>query len=239
MTLLMGMDGCRTGWVCASARAGGGPGGGPERVELQVYGHIFHALDRDPGLAVVDMPIGLLEAPRRGGRTCDREARRLLGRPRASSVFSPPVRPLLNATDYASVRGRGLTLQAFHLLPRIRELDAVVTPGLQSSCVREGHPEVTFRLLAGAPVVHPKRRAAGRNERLQALLRGTRPSQAAYLRAWEGRRAVLRHGAAAPDDVLDALAMLATAFRIRAHRARRLPPDPPRDARGLRMEIWA
>ena len=40
-----------------------------------------------PSIVCVDIPIGLPEVTRRGGRSCESEARRLLGR-RASSVFS-------------------------------------------------------------------------------------------------------------------------------------------------------
>lgn len=43
----------------------------------------------------------------------------------------------------------------------------------------------------------------------------------------------------ASDDVLDAHAACWTARRIHHGTAERLPPgDPPRNARGLRMEIW-
>jgi predicted RNase H-like nuclease len=44
--------------------------------------------------------------------------------------------------------------------------------------------------------------------------------------------------ATAPDDLLDAAACALAAERILAGRARRVPDDPPRDSRGLRMEIW-
>ena len=44
---------------------------------------------------------------------------------------------------------------------------------------------------------------------------------------------------AQPDDLLDAAACALAARDIQAGRATRLPgPTPPRDARGLRMEIW-
>ncbi len=39
--------------------------------------------------AAIDIPIGLLDHPAQGGRECDRAARRVLGRGRQSSVFSP------------------------------------------------------------------------------------------------------------------------------------------------------
>ncbi len=40
------------------------------------------------------------------------------------------------------------------------------------------------------------------------------------------------------DDILDACALVLAAQRILTRQAVRLPPAPPTDARGLRMEIW-
>jgi predicted RNase H-like nuclease len=42
----------------------------------------------DFDIIAVDVPIGLLDAYEVGGRACDRAARKLLGVPRASSVFT-------------------------------------------------------------------------------------------------------------------------------------------------------
>jgi predicted RNase H-like nuclease len=43
----------------------------------------------------------------------------------------------------------------------------------------------------------------------------------------------------ARDDIVDAVALLVCARRIRAGRARVFPSAPERDRRGLRMEIVA
>ncbi len=40
------------------------------------------------------------------------------------------------------------------------------------------------------------------------------------------------------DDVLDAYAAAWAALRIAENAARRIPPRPPIDAKGLRMEMW-
>jgi predicted RNase H-like nuclease len=50
----------------------------------------------------------------------------------------------------------GLSVQAYHLIPRIRELDALLTPDLQAR-VWESHPELSFRAMTGAPIASPKR----------------------------------------------------------------------------------
>ncbi|MBN9000303.1 MAG: DUF429 domain-containing protein, partial [Rhizobiales bacterium] len=43
----------------------------------------------------------------------------------------------------------------------------------------------------------------------------------------------------APDDLLDAAALALIARRIRTGEAESFPREPERDARGLRMAIWA
>ena len=82
---------------------------------------------------------------------------------------------------------------------------------------------------------HNKRTAEGRRERL-SLLRPT-ARQSLY------RSGPCAHGAwpepRGLDDVLDACALAIVADRRRRGLARCLPAgEPPRDAKGLRMEIW-
>jgi predicted RNase H-like nuclease len=79
------------------------------------------ALPERPAIIAVDMPIGLLPRPSPGGRVCDRDARKLLRRPRASSVFSPPTRAGLAALSYddvAVLNGAGMSMEAFTSCPR-------------------------------------------------------------------------------------------------------------------------
>jgi predicted RNase H-like nuclease len=189
----------------------------------------------------VDMPIGLLDAAEPGGRECDRRARRLLGAPRACSVFSPPVRAALRQTTYAAALSAnrasarialGISRQCFNLFDKMREVDvALARAGGAAARVREIHPELAFRALAEAPagLASAKSCAIGRQRRA-ALLRAAYPGIERALAA--------RPGGAAVDDVLDAFAVCWSAARIARGAGVRLPPRPPRDARGLRMEIW-
>ena len=59
---------------------------------------------RDGELILVDIPIGLCDHTR-PTRTCDQEARRLIG-PRRSSVFPAPSRAALLAADYREANER-------------------------------------------------------------------------------------------------------------------------------------
>lgn len=187
------------------------------------------------GLSVlaIDMPFGLLDAPRRGGRDCEREARALLRR-KASSVFPSPCRPALSCTTYADANaiskklGVGLTRQMFHLLPKMREIDDLlrVRPDLRA-VMHEAHPELAFaRMNGGRPVLSKKRKREGYEERLKLLVS-------------HGFKCAVDHlPGAARDDILDAVAVCRTACLIAEGKATRLGPAEARDGYGLSMNIW-
>lgn len=235
-----GVDGCRGGWLVILL---GCRGAVVETVRFRLVRHFSEipALPEQPVRVAVDMPIGLPETAEAGGRACDRAARLLLGR-RRSSVFSPPARPALATASYAeavllqrraSPSGPGLTRQAWNIGPRIREVDQCMSPALQARIV-ESHPELVFLSLAGEPMAHPKRSAAGREERLRLLI----PRLGADLPDPEALRARYGKAQLAVDDVIDACALAIAAERIHLGLARRLPDTPVCDAKGLRMEIW-
>jgi predicted RNase H-like nuclease len=116
------------------------------------------ALAVDAVVIAVDVPIGILDV---GVRTADGAARRFVG-PRASSVFSTPVRRVLAAATYAEARraaveltGRSLSAQTYALRRRILELDEYAHADER---VIEVHPEVSFRELARRPLASKHRR---------------------------------------------------------------------------------
>jgi len=232
-----GVDGCRGGWLVLLA-AYDEPAAHPLQAAMHVCATFAEvlALRPHPTAMAVDMPIGLLECAVPGGRECDRAARALLGRPRASSVFSPPARPALVNGGYADAmlrNGAGLSKQAYNILPRIREVDDAMTPALQRR-VFETHPELVFARLAGHPMRHGKRTAAGASERLACL----RPVWGGALPDAQRARAQLGRGKVALDDVLDACALAHAAWCIHRGDGRRYPELPACDTRGLRMEVW-
>ena len=218
MPLLAGVDGCRTGWVVVT------DGGA---AVVPTFAAVLGSLPGDAIIAI-DIPIGLADHYERGGRACDRQARAALGRARGSSVFPAPPRPGLGARTLAAARARGwpATLQALNLLPKIEEVDACMTPALQTR-VFEALPELAFRELnRGEPVVPNKRHAEGRARRW-ALLGSAGIPRPDRPRAGE-----------AEDDLVDACAELWIARRLARGDAVRVPDDPAHDAHGLRMEIW-
>ena len=163
--ILRGVDGCRGGWLALSAALEG------PVLEAELHADATSLLAGAWDLTAVDMPIGLPEAE---PRACDREARRQLGA-RRSSVFAAPPRAALEARDHPHASalcrralGVGMSLQSFHLLPKIRDLDRQLrTDPRLVPRVLEVHPELGFCLWnGGVPLSHAKKSPEGRQQRL-------------------------------------------------------------------------
>jgi predicted RNase H-like nuclease len=227
-TRVAGVDGCRGGWLVVE-KALGAPA-----IQVALLQSV-RDLDPDLAMVAIDIPIGLSDS---GARACDVEARSLLEARRKSSVFPPPRRPMLqferyedaNAWGRAQGPGGGLSVQAWNITPRIRDVDAFVTPERQN-WIRESHPELAFRALNGGNSPAPKRTPAGKAER-HALLKSE------GLTGMDAALAAVPRAAAGADDFYDAAVLALVAERMVLGQAQRLPADPPRDARGLRMEVW-
>lgn len=230
-----GFDGCPAGWIGLLVS-------GENQVQHRLvlcerFADILN-LQPQPEVIAIDIPIGLLNERVAGGRECDREARRLLGKPRSNSVFSAPPRAALSARSYKEARPHGLTLQAFGIVRKIREVDAMMTPALQER-IYESHPELAFLSLAGHRMRHGKKSNHGREERLSAL-----EAAGAEHSVWAKTRQLIEEGSrqyfrkqVAVDDIVDAYAMAWVAAQVAIGKARRVGNLSLRDARGLRMEI--
>jgi predicted RNase H-like nuclease len=227
--LVAGVDGCRAGWVAF-------------KVDLTTHATSVEVIDLsawlrerppDLGCLAIDIPIGLLN----GSRACDKAARKLLGRPRGSSVFPAPCRAALGAqnhTDASSINRqrttRGLSQQAWGITPKIKQVDDAI----RSDCQRwafEVHPEVSFWALnQHRPIAHKKKAQAqeGIAERI-ALLRGVFPQIESHL-----ANPPVRVGA---DDLLDAAVASWTALRWNRGEAECVC-SPERDDKGIETTIY-
>lgn len=230
----VGVDGTRTGWVAFLWRKDG---------NHQLW-HVtklqeLEALTSQQSVKAigVDIPIGLLDIAQKGGRGCDREARRLLSCARRnaqrsstrqggaalvgpSSIFTPPCRRALQiayknsehdvCSTHAQVstankesvfgidgidntgQGLGLSIQTFHILPKIKEADDLVAASTTSSIISEVnavafhpaipvvecHPELAFLVLSldgdaygieEGKALYSKKTIQGRRQRLLLL----------------------------------------------------------------------
>lgn len=227
--LFVGVDGCKTGWLCFTVDLHN------QETDFRILPHFADVLVdfKCADVVAVDIPIGL---PQSQPRACDIEARRRLGKPRSSSVFPAPIRPILRSTNYEKacrkslkITGKKISKQAFGILSKVREVDQVTSPGLQD-WVYEVHPELSFSALNGGKAMQlGKLSAIGRGERLK-LLSIPFPQIRTHLEQLERRLA-------GPDDLLDAAVAAWSAVRIGQKQAVHLPDEPEFDTTGLRMEI--
>ena len=127
-------------------------------------------------------------------------------------------------------------MQAYHLIPRIRELDALLTPDLQAR-VWESHPELSFLAMTGAPIASPKRTEAGQAVRMDALRRALGESGDALASLLTAFRQAVAPTHAGIDDLLDACALAWSALRHIRGESELCLGDPAHDARGLQMAI--
>lgn len=242
MSWVAGVDGCRAGWIAALLNLNSGAWCFHFAASLAA---IADAPQR-PKIIAVDMPMGLLEQAEPGGRACERAARKLL-KGKTSSVFAVPVRAVLAAPSYghalaanraSSDHRLGLSKQAWHLVPKMRELDGLLAshPPLRRR-VFEAHPELAFaRLNGGAPIPASKKAEEGRRARLALLAAaGFRRAEAQWTEHRDAQR--LRRNDVADDDAYDALAVCVTARRIAERDAIVLPSKPARDSRGIEMAV--
>lgn len=222
-----GVDGYRGGWIAF-------------KVDLPTHATSVEVVDLpawlrerppDLGCLAIDILIGLLN----GSRACGKAARKLLGQPRGTSVFAAPCRSALVAQTHAEASSinrqrtmRGLSLQAWGIAPKIRQVDDAITPDCQLWAF-EVHPEVCFWALnQHRPAAHKKKAQEGIAERI-ALLRGVFPQIETHL----ANRPV-RVGA---DDLLDAAVAGWTALRWNRGEAECVC-SPEHDDKGIETTIY-
>lgn len=229
----VGVDGCRGGWLAV------GIDDDTFRLDVSPTFGAVPRLHTDAELILVDMPIGLL-GQTTAKRACDTEARERLGA-RRNSVFWAPVRDALACSNHEeasranrAASGRGLSIQAWGIVPKIRDLDEFLRGGgAAAPPVREMHPELCFWALSGGqPMAHPKKTPEGRAER-QGLLESLESLTGLILR--DARERFLRRDVG-EDDVLDALVGAVTA-RSASGSLSTVPARPGRDEVGLPMEM--
>ena len=209
-------------WLVASAKVSGATFS-PEAPRLiETFSLV---LDERPTFdaIVINAPIGLPSGVDLGYRTCDREARELLG-DRGNVITAVPGRRVFERRDM-TVDGLDAVTQV--LMPRYRDVVSEMSPYRQRQ-VYEGKPELSFlQLNGGVPMKHPKFRELGREERRRLLM--------SKLNGIE-RVLDFEIDRVKPHHLIDAAVLVWSARRAFTHTARRLPFEPEWDSEGLRME---
>jgi predicted RNase H-like nuclease len=234
MAAYVGVDWSSDGWVAVAFDSEGF-----DHAEVfPEIGDLWHRYEEVTDRMLVDVPVGLLEGDG-DGRECDSLARSVLGS-RSRSVFTPPVREATRKRRYPAAKrvnerkaGVSISKQAFAISDSIAAVDDLLrnVPEARETIV-ESHPEVCFRAFAGEPLQHSKKTAGGYAERMRTLAAfdaDAPPIVQAVAGATAGEDVAV-------DDVLDAVVLAYTAAPGPGT-LRSLPPDPPRDPKGLPMQI--
>jgi predicted RNase H-like nuclease len=155
-------------------------------------------------------------------------------------VFPAPTRPALGHDDHAKASeanrdeiGKGLSIQTYNILEGIETVDEFLQNNPEArENVREAHPEVCFRALAGEALEHSKTTASGYAERLSAL----ETVQKNVATEVHRLAATVPDADIGVDDLLDAVA-LAFSAQVGMDSLHTLPPQPATDTVGLPMEM--
>lgn len=217
-----GVDGVPRGWVVGVVAPG-------PAVTWSVVPDAAAVLEVTAGCDAVGVDIPLALPVGAGRREAERLAAVRLGRAR-SSLFPTPPAEVLAETTYAGacavarrVTGKAISLQAFHIGPKIRDWQSVdPLPGH----VVEAHPEMSFRTLAPDVGFAGKKTARGAGQRVAALARWVDPAVLLADLPATGTRL---------DDALDALATAWSAARWTRGEADELGDGV--DARGRPLRI--
>jgi predicted RNase H-like nuclease len=232
---VVGVDGCSSGWFTIQLLNNGG-----FRTNLCSDISTLWNTYQDAQLILIDIPIGLKEAGSEE-RLCDKEARKILGQPRGTSVFRSPCWQSTKETDYQKcsqinerITGKKLSQQSFRIIPKIREVNTFLTENLLArSKIMEIHPELCFHMFSGRSMKFSKKKSSGYKERIE-VLRQIYPdtdlivNQALF--KYKGKSVVA-------DDILDALAAALTAKFGYEYSLKSIPSNPEIDSRGLSMRI--
>jgi len=223
-SLVAGVTPCRGGWLVAAAKLQGTIFAPEDPVRLDSF---IEVVDMRPSYSTVALnaPVGGLDRAQSGGRTCDREARALLGR-RAAAVKSAPLH--MESSEGTAVLPDHIDAISRTLLPRYQEVAREMAPFRQRT-IYEVNAELSFYQLNGdVPMRWGKHSEKGIEER-RTLLEAKVPGALRIVNA--------EVPGATPSHLLDVAAILWTARRIFARAGLRIPTDPEWDEQGLRMEI--
>lgn len=224
---IAGVDGCRHGWLIVEAQSD------LSKATLTLAPK-WHDVNSTARIIAVDMPVGLSS---NGVRQCEVEARKLLSRC-ASRVFKTPPRGALRfaqenwiaANQWSKAQGfGGISKQAWAIRPKIKEIDALITPRDQLR-ILEAHPELAFARLNGGRALESKHTPEGLKARQEILLRAGFTNFDGWLRD-------LRGEGAKADDLFDACVLVLTARNHLRGEGKSVPAVEQRDSRGLKMAI--
>jgi predicted RNase H-like nuclease len=231
---VVGADGCSGGWFTISIIDF-------DNVNLSLFPDIYTLWksNENASLILVDIPIGLKDKCKEE-RLCDLEARKILGRKRAMSVFPAPCRSTLYAKDYRDacrtnkkMTARKISIQTWNIIPKIKEVDSLIIESINARYkIKETHPEICFLAFKGKPMKYSKKIKSGFNERKELLNSIYPPTNDIIKHALN----TYKRKEVKKDDILDALIASVTAING-INKLTCIPKNPEIDSKGIRMQI--
>ena len=242
MPYLIGVDGCRLGWLAVSAfllpdspgdrnlKAGSSRPSRLGAVEARILPDLEPWLasleesqpqfqrELGPDVGPLAPWLVAIDMPiglsEAGPRRCDQEARRFLGHPRGSSVFPAPIRPMLQAPDYGEACAIGRATDGRALSRQAWNLLPRIR---QLDDLLQRRPQWRQRIGEAHPEVIFQLWAGQPLGQGKRQLEGRRQRSDLIEARWPGvvaaAMAQLPRGGWAADDLLDALACLRAAER--------------------------
>lgn len=207
---VVGIDGCKFGWVAVSLEFNGNWSISKHQKIGEVFDQYPHA-----NRYLIDMVIGLADKDHQ--RPIETLARERLKPNRTSSVFTPPCRAAVYASDYNTAKlinievvGKSISIQAWNICKKIKELDLFLRKNISlKSKVWEAHPEICFAALNKRQAMEFKKSSLeGELERAKILQHHFLLSKNIIS---EGKVRFLKKEVK-PDDVLDALCLAVNAL---------------------------
>lgn len=219
MSQIIGIDGCKRGWFSVWQNP-------DDSIQSSIFSTLNHLKDffNDEAHLIIgiDMPVVLSDfIP----READQLARKLLSK-KASSVFTAPTPEMLEQPNYERASyfskrlfGKSMSLQSWYLFPKIKDVQTIIHDAHIS--LYEIHPELSFRAMNQEEVILESKKSKEGFEIRSALLRRHFESF-----DFESIRNLYPRKDVMDNDILDAMAVLWSARRIKANEASFLPKIP-------------
>ncbi len=228
-----GIKTCKAGWLLISFDPG------DSRYEIlhddSEFEGAFESCDR----IWIDIPIGLNDEAFE--RQCDILLREKLGTDHADSIFTPPIRPVLDAPTYAEasmqlyeLTGEKLSPNSWGMTPRIRKVDTLLRAKESwREKVFESHPELLFMQINGGRIFQSKKTKKGIRHRL-GLVSGVIPEAKELFRSMKEE---YRRNEVEETEMVDGLVLALAARKSADQPVKSLPESPETDSEGLRRAI--
>ena len=222
MSSVIGIDGCKAGWIIAKTLEN-------ESISFQIIKNLNDVYLEGINVSHIGIDIPL-QLSHTGKRFAEIEARSLL-KNRACTIFTPPTLNALRAKNYMDACevnfnecGKRISKQSWNLFPKIKEAQEFLeNKSINKLRVFEVHPELSFMAMNDMILVQASKKTdIGREIRIK-LIQKFFPKF-----SFESVRNEYKKNQALDDDILDSVSVLWSTQRIVDNIANFVPKDPKR-----------